>query len=121
MKKFMAMFTGTQTGSNASRWQSMHPEEQQHQMLLGMQAWQAWMETHAAAILDIGGPLGKTKLINHDGIVDTSNALSAYVIVSAADHEAAAAMFIDHPHFRYFPGDGVEVMECMPVPGQPQE
>jgi len=28
-------------------------------------------------------------------------------------------MFIDHPHFRIFPGLGVEVMPCLPVPSAP--
>jgi hypothetical protein len=39
------------------------------------------------------------------------------VVVSADTHEAAARMFLQHPHFALFPGDGVEVMECLPVPG----
>jgi hypothetical protein len=24
-----------------------------------------------------------------------------------------------HPHFTIFPGDSVEIMECLPMPGQP--
>ncbi len=31
----------------------------------------------------------------------------------------AARMFADHPHFAIFPGDSVEIMECLPLPGQP--
>jgi hypothetical protein len=29
-------------------------------------------------------------------------------------------MFENHPHFTIFPGDSVEIMECLPIPGQPQ-
>ena len=29
----------------------------------------------------------------------------------------AAKLFLNHPHFMIFPGDRVEVMECLPIPG----
>ena len=32
--------------------------------------------------------------------------------------EAAAKLFERHPHFTIFPGDSVEIMECVPLPGQ---
>jgi len=35
-----------------------------------------------------------------------------------ATHAAAARMFADHPHFAIFPGDSVEIMECLPIPGR---
>lgn len=28
----------------------------------------------------------------------------------------SAAMFVNHPHFTLFPGDAVEIMECLPIP-----
>ena len=31
-------------------------------------------------------------------------------------HEAAAELFANHPHFMIFPGQSVEVMECLPIP-----
>ena len=45
------------------------------------------------------------------------NALTAYTVVRAASHAAAAKLFEGHPHFTLFPGEGVEVMECLPIPG----
>jgi hypothetical protein len=30
---------------------------------------------------------------------------------------AAAKIFEGHPHFAFFPGDRIEIMECLPVPG----
>jgi hypothetical protein len=45
--------------------------------------------------------------------------MTGYVIVQAESHEAAARMFENHPHFTIFPGDSVEIMECLPIPGQP--
>ena len=37
-------------------------------------------------------------------------------VVRAESQEAAARLFENHPHFSIFPGDAVEVMECLPVP-----
>lgn len=31
-------------------------------------------------------------------------------------HEEAAKLFISHPHFKIFPGESVEIMECLPMP-----
>ena len=67
-------------------------------------------------VLDAAGPLGKTKKISVGGIEDVSNELGAFTVVRAESHEAAAKMFIDHPHFSIFPGDRVEVMPIMPIP-----
>jgi ribosomal protein S17 len=37
-------------------------------------------------------------------------------VVQAESQEAAARLFEHHPHFSIFPGDGVEIMECLPIP-----
>jgi len=83
----------------------------------GMKAWQDWVNKNETAILDNGSPLGKTKRADAKGISDTSNAIAAYTIVQAESHEAAAKLFENHPHFTIFPGDAVEIMECLPIPG----
>ncbi len=81
-------------------------------------AWQAWGARYAGQIVEFGGPLGKTKRVTTSGVADASNHMAAYVIVEAESHEAAARMFENHPHFAIFPGDGVDVMPCLPVPGR---
>ena len=43
----------------------------------------------------------------------------ADLTVDSETHQAAAEMFRDHPHFTLMPGDSVEVMECLPMPGTP--
>ena len=75
-----------------------------------------WGAANAAAIVDQGSPLGKTKLASAQGVSDSKNALTGYVIVQAESHEAAARLFESHPHFTIFPGDSVEIMECLPLP-----
>lgn len=85
-------------------------------MQAGMAAWGEWVARHRDAIVDIGSPLGKTKRVSTTGIADITNMATAYVIVEADSHAAAAEMFRDHPHFTIFPGDAVEVMQCLAMP-----
>jgi len=115
--KFLAVFLGSKNSARRKAWDAMpeaarHAKEQE-----GIAAWKAWMERHHAAIVETGGPLGKTKKVTASGIADTSNDIGAFVVIRAASHEAAAKMFEKHPHFAIFPGDGVEIMPVMPIPG----
>jgi hypothetical protein len=118
MKKFLAVYTGTPAGVEKSQWNTLDTEKRKELEAQGMKAWGDWMKTHEAVIVDTGGPLGKTKRTDREGVSDTRNNLAGYVIVRAESHDAAAQMFKQHPHFTIFPGDSVEVMECLSVPGQ---
>ncbi len=75
-----------------------------------------WAERNKASIVEGGGPLGRTKRVSKSGIADIRNNMAAYTVVQAESQEAAAKLFQDHPHFTVFPGDAVEVMECLPIP-----
>lgn len=116
MKKFLAIYTGTPAALES--WKSLSAAEREAKEKQGMQAWMDWGERNAAVIVDTGNPLGKTKRIARDGISDIHNAMAGYTIVEADSHEAAAKLFEGHPHFTLFPGDSVEVMECLPLPKQ---
>lgn len=110
MAKFLALYMGAEDGSRPAQ---PSPEAIQK----GLAAWQKWMADHAAQVVDGGGPLGKTKKTSKSGVSDASNAVAGYVIVEAPSQDAAAKMFLNHPHFTIFPGDSVEIMEVMPIPG----
>jgi hypothetical protein len=114
MKKFMAVYTGSPESMAA--WQSLDETERRRREADGMQAWKQWVEAHGASIVDNGAPLGKTKRVTAQGVADIRNNLAAYTVVQAESQEAAARLFENHPHFSIFPGDGVEVMECLPLP-----
>lgn len=114
---FLAVFLGSKTGAKMAAWNALPEAERTAKMQQGMAAWKAWAEKHQAAIVGMGGPLGKTKKISDRGIEDISNMMSAYTIVRAQSHDAAARMFEKHPHFTNFPGDSVEVMPVLPIPG----
>lgn len=118
MKKFLAVYLGSAAAMERSKWNSKTDAERQQIHTAGVKAWGDWMRTNHAAVIDSGGPLGKTKRAAPEGISDTKNALAGYVILQAESHEAAAKLFEGHPHFTVMPGDSVEIMECLPIPGQ---
>jgi len=114
---YLAVFLGDKTSARWKAWMAMSDAERKAKEQEGMAGWKAWMEKHHAAIVYQGGPLGKTKRISGNGVADISNALGAFLIVRASSHEAAAEMFEGHPHFAIFPGEAVEVMPVLPIPG----
>jgi transcription antitermination factor NusG len=118
MKKFLAVYIGTATALEKAQWNTMDPAKRKDVEARGIKAWTEWMMVHREAVVEQGSPLGKTKKIDPRGIADIRNNLVGYVAVQAESHEAAAKMFENHPHFTIFPGDSVEIMECLPLPGQ---
>jgi hypothetical protein len=116
MKTFLAIYIGTAAARERSGWDALDEASRKERETAGINAWMDWGRAHAGAIVDQGAPLGKTKRTARDGVSDIKNAMAGYVIVRAESHEAAAKMFENHPHFTTFPGDSVEIMECLPLP-----
>jgi len=117
MPRFLALYMGTSDSAGQQSWENLSEAEKSERAGRAMAAWGAWVEAHKGAIVDRGAPLGKTLLAGPEGIAPTRNAITAYVIVEAASHGDAAAMFENHPHFSIFPGTGVEIMQCLAMPG----
>lgn len=117
MKNFLAVFTGTPAAMASSGWEALSESERTRRTQAGIAAWHAWMETHKGRIVVAGGPVGKTRRVSGSGIAAAHNDICGYVVVAAESHDAAARLFENHPHFAIFPGEAVEVMECLPVPG----
>jgi hypothetical protein len=107
---------GTAAARSSAHWDQLDEKARKDLQAKGMAAWMEWGAKNAGAIVDPGGPLGKTKRASKQGIADFKNGLTGYVIVQAESHEAAAKLFENHPHFTIFPGDSVEIMECLPLP-----
>ena len=114
---FLAVFLGSKTSPKMAAWNALPESEQKARGQQGMAGWKAWVEKHKGAIVAMGGPLGKTKKVDAKGISDISNQMGAFMVVRAASHEAAAKMFENHPHFTIFPGEAVEIMPVLPIPG----
>jgi hypothetical protein len=114
---YLAVFLGSKSSPKATVWSALPEAERGAKAQEGTAAWKAWVEKHHAAIVAMGGPLGKTKKITQRGVEDVSNEMGAYMVVRADSHEAAARLFENHPHFMIFPGESVEVMPVLPIPG----
>jgi hypothetical protein len=117
MKTFMAVYTGADSSRQHQEWIKLDEQTRHARVDAGMKAWHEWGAKHAASIVEQGGPLGRTKKMTSDGIIDIRNNLAGYIVVRAESHEAVAQLFANHPHFSIFPGDGVEIMEILPIPG----
>jgi hypothetical protein len=118
MKTFMAVFTGSPNAFENYMKRFPNEEERKANDRKGIEAWHKWVDDHAASIVDGGGPLGKTKRVAKGGVSDVRNNLAGYTVLRAESQEQAAKMFLDHPHFTIFPGDGVEIMEVMAIPAR---
>ena len=119
MKKFLAIYIGNASSPKRSEWNSLDEAQRKKLEASGIKAWGEWMMANKEAVIDQGGSLGTTKRTAAQGVSDIKNSMTGYVVVQAESHEAAARMFEKHPHFTLFPGDSVEIMECLPIPGQP--
>jgi hypothetical protein len=114
---YLAVFLGSRTSAQWKAWEALSEAERNARGRRGMAAWKAWVDKYQDAIVTMGGPLGKTKRVDAGGISDTGNEMGAFTVVRAASHEDVAKMFEGHPHFAIFPGERVEIMPVLPIPG----
>ena len=114
---YLAVFLGSKTSPKWTAWHALSETERRAKEQQGMAAWHAWVDKHQGAIVAMGGPLGKTKKVDSQGVADITNQIGAFTVVRADSHEAAAKMFEGHPHFAIFPGESVEIMPVLPIPG----
>lgn len=112
-KTYLAVFMSNKNSPKWRAWYAMSEDERKAKDAVGLPALAAWDQKHKANIVYLGGPLGATKRMSEDGMSDVVNELTAFVVVRAPSHEAAAQMFEGHPHFTIFPCDGVEVMPLL--------
>lgn len=108
MPRFLAVYTMKPEDFAAFR--SLTKAEQDAIDAEGVPRWVAWETGNAAAIVDRGGMVGKTTRVTKAGVTEARNPLCGYLIVEAETAEAAARLFLDHPHLTVFPGDGVDIM-----------
>jgi hypothetical protein len=113
---YLAVFVGSKTSAKIAAWSALSETERKTKEKDGIAAWKSWVEKHQAVLVEMGGPLGKTKRVGSGGIADVSNELAGFTVVRAESHEAAAKMFENHPHFAIFPGEAVEIMPVLPIP-----
>lgn len=117
MPRFVAVYTMKPEDVVAFR---ARPRSEQEAIdRAGLKAWKGWCKRNAAAIIASDVMVGKTRRVTKSGIADAQNQIAGFVIVEAADIDAAAGLFQDHPHITVFPGDGIDVMPV--VTGPPED
>jgi C-terminal processing protease CtpA/Prc len=110
MKKFLVLYKAPL--SSFEQMMKATPEQQK----AGMAAWTAWSKKAAAAIVDLGAPLGKSLRVTRTGSAPVTNDLGGYSILQGESKEALASVLNEHPHFMT-PEGSIEVIELMPIPG----
>jgi hypothetical protein len=110
---YLGVFLSNKAGPKWQEWYALSDEEKQARQAIGIPALEAWDEQHKDAIVYIGAPLGKTLQVTDDGIAPTVNEMTAFVVVRAATLEAAAQLFVGHPHMSVFTCHAVDVMPLL--------
>lgn len=109
MKKFFVLF-GMPTASIQQWMETVDEATRKEQTDKLMNDWNVWMEEHKDSIVDKGLPLGKTKRVTAEGVTDTKNDLNWYMVVQAESQDAAAQLFVGHPHLVQIPSSYAEIM-----------
>lgn len=114
MKNFLVIFTCAENSKNHQAWMKLDEKSQKDRLDQGMRAKEQWATKYKDQVTYAGAPLGsKTKKVDSNGIHDVPSLMGHFMVVKAESFEAAAQMFLEHPHFHLFPGDGVDILECV--------
>ena len=112
MKKFLALYMADASGM-ADMMKNSTPEQRKK----GTEAWEKWMASNKASLVDRGAPVGKTKRVDTKGTKDAKNDVCGYSIVQANSADEAAKIFGKDQPFLQMPGAAIEVIEIMEMPG----
>lgn len=111
MQKFLVLYMMPAAG--LADWIKL-PEEERKPMEEKMKIdWDRWAEEHKASLKETAGA-GKTKRVSTQGIADVANDVMMYSFVEAASPEAAARLFVDHPHLA-IPNAWIDIMPANPI------
>ena len=113
MEKFLVVYLAPIAG--LEEWKKVEPALRKEEESKMEAAWAAWAKKNESAIVETAGT-GNTKLVTQEGVSDTKNNMMLYSIIEAESHDAAAAIFIDHPHLQ-IPGSTIEIMKINPLSG----
>lgn len=110
--KFLVLFSCAENSLKHQEWMKLGPETQQDLLFKGAASQEEWTKKYASKVKAESGSLGNTTIgIDSNGIHEIPSKYGKFIIVEANSREEAATMFLDHPHFKFFPGDGVEILE----------
>ena len=108
MKKFLVLYLAPTTVLDD--WMKKDPKEREAAEQKMQKEWQQWSSDHARIFDDEDAGVGKTKVVNPQGVSDSRNDVMLYATVEAGSHDEAAKLFKDHPHLQ-IPQATIEIME----------
>lgn len=114
MPRFVAVYT--MKPQDLAAFRARPKSEQEAIDQVGLAAWAEWEKRNAAAIVSSDVMVGKTTRVTKAGVARAQNQITGFLIVEAADIDAAARLFQDHPHITVFPGDGIDLMPVVTGP-----
>lgn len=82
----------------------------------GMEAWMGWAGRWASAVVDMGSPLDNGRRVVGQSVTAVPSGITGYSIVEADSADAAAEIFVDHPHFQTPAETSITVLECLDLP-----
>lgn len=109
MAKFMILYCSPESARD------MMTNATPEQMKAGMDAWMAWAGKAGDAVVDLGAP---TEHATHAGAGSLPGAeeITGYSILQGDSAAAITAVLDGHPHLD-MPGNTIEVLEMLPMPG----
>jgi hypothetical protein len=107
MKKFLVLYLVPT--DVIDRWTKTPPEDRKAAEDKMRAEWGAWMGAHSDRVKGTEAA-GKTKRVSTDGVSDARNDIMLYAFVEAESQEAAAQLFVGHPHLQ-IPQSSIEIME----------
>ncbi len=106
MKKFLVLYRSTVSATE--RMTKSTPE----QAKAATAAWMGWAQRSAAALVEMGAPLGDSTLLKGSA---SAGYIGGYSIVQAESVDTAKKIFDGHPHFEA--GGSIELLELLAMPG----
>lgn len=110
MAKFLILYRSTATAGDQMAAGS--PEQAQE----GMQQWMAWSQRTGPALVDLGSPVGNSRLVPAGVTAQTGTPIGGFSVLEASSTDEVSTLLDGHPHL-LAPGAAIEVLEYLPIPG----
>ena len=110
MTKFMVLYRSSTSARDQMA--DATPE----QMKAGMDAWMAWAGKAGDAVVDLGAPLAPATHVGPGSPAPGVDELSGYSVMQADSAAALGGVLDGHPHLS-MPGNSIEVLEMLSMPG----
>lgn len=110
MPRYLILYRSTVPA--AEQMASSTPEQAQE----GMQMWMQWAAAAGPALVDLGSPLGHSRIEPGGSDAQPGTPIGGFSVLEADSPDKVAKLLAGHPHLQS-PGAAIEVLEQLPPPG----